>query len=112
MNKNQDTGECIRCEGSGTHKQWKLRTIDGYVEWEEVTCQKCEGSGVSDKGITWHEIDWDTAEFDGLSMADAPDYCDAYISVADFKDGDALTDKQLESLDDQMVSEALWENMH
>jgi len=105
--------ECIRCEGTGSHKYLLFNYRDhGRVEWDEMTCKKCEGSGVSDKGITWHEIEWDTAEFDGLSMADAPDYCDAYISVADFKDGDALTDNQLESLDDQMVSEALWENMH
>ena len=109
MNKKQDTGECIRCEGSGTHKRL-LRNFrdDGYVEWEEVTCQKCEGSGVSDEAITWDEIDWDTAEFDGIDRRDAPDYCNAFITAVDFKDGEALTDKQLESLDDQTVSEALW----
>ncbi len=110
MNKKQTPRECIRCEGSGTHKYLLFNYRDhGRVEWDEMTCKKCEGSGVSDEELLWDEIDWDTAEFDGINRRDAPDYCDAFITAVDFKDGGALTDKQLDSLDDQTVSEALWD---
>ena len=41
-------------------------------------------------------------EIDGIDMKDYPDFCDAYISEAKFKDtGKPLTDEQLEELHEQ-----------
>lgn len=47
-------------------------------------------------------------------MHDYPDFCDAYISYAEFKDGTVLTDAQLEQLNDEehdMVYSAAWQSM-
>jgi len=37
-------------------------------------------------------------EVDGVSMADYPDFVDAYISYAEDKSGNVLTDEQLSQL--------------
>ena len=34
----------------------------------------------------------------GINMADYPDFVDAYISYAEFSNGQSLTDEQLETL--------------
>jgi hypothetical protein len=40
-------------------------------------------------------------EVDGVDTTDHPDYCDAYFSHAEFLDGTALTDEELEKLTDE-----------
>ena len=42
------------------------------------------------------DIDWSTVELDGIDRRDYPDFCDAYISYAEFSDGTPLDDDQLE----------------
>lgn len=37
-------------------------------------------------------------ELDGIKAWDAPDFCDAYFSYAEFEDGSALTDEELDTL--------------
>ena len=48
-------------------------------------------------------------EFDGIDHEDHPDYCDAYISSADY-DGREMTEQQLEELnkDRDFIYEKLW----
>ncbi len=41
----------------------------------------------------------DNIEIDGIDTKDYPDFCDAYISSADY-DGVPMTDKQLDELND------------
>lgn len=38
------------------------------------------------------------ATVDGVDTRDHPDYCDAYFDYAEFEDGTALTDEQLDQL--------------
>ncbi len=38
-------------------------------------------------------------EFDGIDHQDYPDYCDAFISSADY-DGEEMTEEQLEEVND------------
>ena len=41
----------------------------------------------------------DNIEIDGIDTKDYPDFCDAYISSADY-DGKPMTDKQLDELNE------------
>ena len=41
----------------------------------------------------------DNIEIDGIDTKDYPDFCDAYISSADY-DGKPMTDKQLDEIND------------
>lgn len=41
-----------------------------------------------------------TLEVDGVDSSDFPDFCDAYFSYAEFDDGTALNDDELEELTD------------
>jgi hypothetical protein len=41
----------------------------------------------------------DNVGIDGIDMADYPDFCDAFISSADY-DGVKMTDEQLDQLND------------
>ena len=45
-------------------------------------------------------IDICTIEFEGVDSMDYPDFSDAYIDDARFKDGSILTDYQLDTLND------------
>ena len=50
-----------------------------------------------------HEVDWsrglECVEVDGIDRRDHPDYCDAFISYAEWADtGEALTDAELDEL--------------
>ena len=40
-------------------------------------------------------------EVDGIDSSDYPDFCDAFFSYAEFDDGTALTDAELEELTDR-----------
>ena len=53
-------------------------------------------------------------EFDGINSWDSPDYCDAYISAACWKDGTELTDEELDLLNDDhdFVYEKLYEYLY
>lgn len=59
------------------------------------------------------EIDYtkiSNLEFDGIDRKDHPDYCDAYISSADY-DGEPMSEEMLEQLNDDRdyVSNKLWD---
>lgn len=46
------------------------------------------------------DIDPKSLEFEDIDPKDHPDYTDAYISYAEFKDGTPLNDQQLDALND------------
>lgn len=48
--------------------------------------------------INGKEVDLKSLVFDGIDYEDAPDFCDAYISNAQFKDGSELSLEELELL--------------
>ncbi len=51
-------------------------------------------------------------DFDGINHKDYPDYCDAYISSADY-DGEEMTEEQLEQLNEngEFVYDKLMEHL-
>jgi len=49
------------------------------------------------KNMDYKKID--NIEIDGIDTKDYPDFCDAYISSADY-DGKPMTDKQLDELNE------------
>jgi hypothetical protein len=51
--------------------------------------------------INGREVDTHTLEIDNIDRRDHPDYVDAYFSAGSFKDGDALSDEELDELKDQ-----------
>jgi hypothetical protein len=46
------------------------------------------------------DIDFSTIEFNGIDYKDYPDFCDAFISYAEFDDGTELTDDELDELNE------------
>lgn len=57
------------------------------------------------------EVDTNTIELDGIDMRDYPDFCDAYIISAEFKDGTSLTDEEIESIGAENVQELVHESL-
>lgn len=55
----------------------------------------------------------DNIEFEGIDYKDAPDFCDAFISSADYN-GLEMTDEQLETInkDSGFVHEELYKYLH
>lgn len=45
-------------------------------------------------------------------MKDYPDFCDAFISYAEWKDGTPLTDDELEKIDSETVNGAAYESLY
>ena len=53
-------------------------------------------------------------EVDGVDSTDYPDFCDAYFSYGEYKDGTELTDDELEQLTyacPEMVNEMAFESL-
>ena len=48
-----------------------------------------------------YRIDPVSFEVEGVDRRDYPDFCDSFISYAEFYDGAGLTDDQLEQLNDE-----------
>ena len=46
-------------------------------------------------------IDVSSIEIDGIDTRDYPDFCDAYMASAEYKDGTPLTDDELDELMDK-----------
>jgi hypothetical protein len=47
-----------------------------------------------------NDLDHATIEVDGVDPKDYPDFCDAYVSYACWKNGQELTDLELDQLND------------
>jgi hypothetical protein len=63
--------------------------------------------------IIGKEIDYDTIEIDGIDTSDYPDFCDAYISYAEYTDGTPLTDEELERMTEEegdLINSRIHEN--
>jgi hypothetical protein len=60
------------------------------------------------------EIKLSSVEIEDLDPRDYPDFCDAFISYAESVDGVALTEEQLEILneDSELVHSLAWDAMH
>lgn len=44
------------------------------------------------------QVAFSSIELDGIDMGDFPDFCDAFVTRAEFVDGEQLTEKQLTQL--------------
>jgi hypothetical protein len=51
------------------------------------------------------KINWKSLEFEDIDPKDYPDFANAYVSYAEYEDGSALTDDELEKLDTQYPKE-------
>jgi hypothetical protein len=56
------------------------------------------------------QLDYSSIEVDGIDEKDYPDFCDAFISYAEWSDGAELSDVELDSLneDSDFVYETVW----
>lgn len=50
-------------------------------------------------------VDMSTIELDGIDSSDYPDFVDAFVASAQFKDGTDLTDDELDQLTDELSDE-------
>ena len=51
------------------------------------------------------KINWKSLEFEDIDPKDYPEFVDAYVSYAEYEDGSALTDDELEKLDTEYSKE-------
>ena len=61
------------------------------------------------------KINWSTLKFEDIDPKDYPDFVDAYVSYAEYEDGTALTDDELEKLEQdhpEEVQNALQNYLH
>ena len=60
------------------------------------------------------KINLSSVEVEDVDPRDYPDFCDAYISYAETVDGVALTEEQLEVLnqDGELVHSIAWDTFH
>ena len=61
--------------------------------------------------INGKEVRRSTISVVGIDMSDYPDFCDAYVEEAEFKDGTPLTDMELEQLTQDYGCELAHESM-
>lgn len=64
---------------------------DNEAKRRKADAEYVERSGARELG---------TIEVDGIDTSDAPDFCDAFISYAEWSDGTPLTDKELDRLNE------------
>ncbi len=51
------------------------------------------------------KINWKSLKFEDIDPQDYPDFANAYVSYAEYEDGSALTDDELEKLDTEYPKE-------
>ena len=51
--------------------------------------------------IDGKKVDYKSLEVEGIDPKDRPDFVDAFISNAEFDDGEKLSDKQIDQLNDK-----------
>ena len=58
-------------------------------------------------------VDTGSLEIDGVDYLDAPDFCDAFFSAGEFKDGTKMSDEELNELADEhpdLLEEKIYHN--
>ncbi len=58
------------------------------------------------------ELNKKSIEIENVNMKDYPDFCDAFISYAEWQDGTPLTDDELEKIDSDTVHGAAHESLY
>jgi hypothetical protein len=58
------------------------------------------------------ELNKKSIEIENVDMKDYPDFCDAFISYAEWQDGTPLTDDELEKIDSETVNGAAYESLY
>lgn len=54
------------------------------------------------------KVDYRSLEIDGVDPRDYPDFCDAFISYAEFEDGTPLDDDEMNQFNDENP-ELIWD---
>lgn len=85
-----------------------------YENMEFSDIEKLGFDGPASKGeprdpktgnIMSKKINWKSLEFEDIDPKDYPEFVDAYVSYAEYEDGSALTDDELEKLDTEYSKE-------
>lgn len=65
-------------------------------------------------GLMSKEIDYSTIQLEDVDMADYPDFCDAFVSYAEYKDGTPLSDEDLEALNEDryIIHELVFDSLY
>ncbi len=58
------------------------------------------------------EVVYASIEVDGIDTKDAPDFCDAYATYAEFVDGAALTDDELEQIPSEIIYQRVMDRLY
>ena len=77
----------------------------GFIQKEKINLLETVFSGfatiqedLKELTIIPKEIDYNSIEIEGIQTKDYPDYCDAFVSYAEYKDGTVLTENQMDEL--------------
>ncbi len=94
-------------EMRSAHNRW-----DGLLAESEPSDEELFGH---QKDLRY--VNMSTVEIDGIDTSDYPDFTDAHVYYAEWKNGIQLTDQELEWLTDEMASsgdlhDLIWDSLH
>lgn len=60
------------------------------------------------------DIDYSTVQIEDVNMSDYPDFCDAFVSYAEYTDGTPVSDEDLEKLneDKYLIDELIHDSLY
>jgi len=94
---------------------------DGWEPEEDPYYDRANESQDDDEELfahKWHErIDMNSIEIDGVDRRDYPDFADAYVSYAQYKNGRSMDESELEKLnnyltDNGKLHELVWDSLY
>ena len=60
------------------------------------------------------DIDYSTVQFEDIDTNDYPDFCDAFVSYAEYTDGTPVSDEDLEKLNEDkcLIDELIHDSLY
>lgn len=101
--------QCDACQGQGGHKDPEPRLRPSgepenepfFESTKPIKLSEILSGGVARMTLNGKPINTKSIEIEDVDPSDFPDFVDAFISYAEYSDGTALTDEELEALSDQ-----------
>lgn len=117
IRKHDKTG--VREEAEEEHEYKKevssrLKDVGHHLKKGGIKTGKDLEESISTKK-DWSKVNKKTIELDGVDKRDYPDFSDAYVSYAEWKDGTPLTDSELDAYTNDngdVVNELAHESLH
>lgn len=65
-------------------------------------------------GLMSKDIDYSTVQFEDIDTNDYPDFCDAFVSYAEYTDGTPVSDEDLEKLNEDkcLIDELIHDSLY